>query len=116
MKLQELYERIESDYGTVLNRFGNDEGMLGKFVLYFASDPTYQNLSDAVETFSFADIEGYAHTLKGVAGNLGFDRLQTACSDLVLFIRQSRYDDIQQGFQMVKQEYDSVLEEIHRIQ
>ncbi|WP_040196114.1 Hpt domain-containing protein [Candidatus Soleaferrea massiliensis] len=115
MKLEELYERIESDYEAVLNRFGNDEGMLEKFVLYFAGDPAFQNLSEAVQTFSFAEIEGYAHTLKGVSGNLGFDRLQAACSELVLYIRQSRYEEIRQGFETVKQEYDAVMDGIHRI-
>lgn len=113
MNLQELYEKIESDYNTVLARFCNEESLLNRFVQSFPTDPTYQNLTNAVISHDNAGIEMQAHTLKGVAGNLGFNRLQDACSDVVSCIRKNMLDTLPDNYEKLKQEYELIINKIN---
>ena len=71
MKLEELYQKIGGDLETVMKRIPS-EAMIGKFVRKYANDPTYNRLTAAVEAKNWKDAFLAAHTLKGVAQNLGF--------------------------------------------
>ena len=63
MTTKECYEKIGSNYESILGRFGS-EALVKRFALKFLKDPSY-----AERAFRAA------HTLKGVCLNLGFDRL-----------------------------------------
>ena len=71
MELEELYQKIGGDLKNVMKRIPN-EAMIGKFVRKYANDPTYNRLTAAVEAKNWKDAFLAAHTLKGVAQNLGF--------------------------------------------
>ena len=86
MKLEELYREIGGDLKNVMKRIPN-EAMIGKFVRKYANDPTYNRLTAAVEAKNWKDAFLAAHTLKGVAQNLGFDRLQKSASALTEAVR-----------------------------
>lgn len=86
MKLEELYQKIGGDLKDVMKRIPN-EAMIGKFVRKYANDPTYNRLTAAVEAKNWKDVFLAAHTLKGVAQNLGFDRLQKSASALTEAVR-----------------------------
>ena len=86
MKLEELYQKIGGDLKDVKKRIPN-EAMIGKFVRKYANDPTYNRLTAAVEAKNWKDAFIAAHTLKGVAQNLGFDRLQKSASALTEAVR-----------------------------
>lgn len=116
MNLEELYIKIGSDYETVLARFCNEKSLLSRFVLSFPNDPTYQSLTDAMMAHDNAGIEMQAHTLKGVAGNLGFNKLQDACTDVVSCIRKSNLDDLSDNYENLKQEYELIIDEINMME
>ena len=86
MKLEELYQKIGGDLETVMKRIPS-EAMIGKFVRKYANDPTYNRLTAAVEAKNWKDAFLAAHTLKGVAQNLGFDALYRASSALTEHLR-----------------------------
>ena len=86
MKLEELYQKIGGDLKNVMKRIPN-EAMIGKFVRKYANDPTYNRLTAAVEAKNWKDAFIAAHTLKGVAQNLGFDALYRASSALTEHLR-----------------------------
>ncbi len=86
MTVKEFYEITGGDYARVTELLMRDE-LIKKFVLKFAEDGSYNNLKEAIAK---GDIEGAfraAHTLKGVAANLSFARLQSAVSDLTEQLR-----------------------------
>lgn len=116
MDLKSFYEKMDSRYQTVFERFCNNEAMLGKFVTSFPNDTTFQKLTAAMTDLDYTEIENQAHTLKGLSANLGFEKLQAACSDVVLCVRQKRLDTLQQDFQKLKQEYETLLHEIQMLQ
>ena len=84
MELEELYQKIGGDLKNVMKRIPN-EAMIGKFVRKYANDPTYNRLTAAVEAKNWKDVFIAAHTLKGVAQNLGFDRGAVPLTDESLF-------------------------------
>lgn len=108
MDLKKLYETIGSDYQTVLDRFCGHDEMLAKFVGVFVGDDTFCHLTDAALKLDYPEIESRAHALKGVAGNLGFERLHVACGDLVSSVRFNRLEEVPENFRKVEKEYGIV--------
>ncbi len=114
MKLENFYQKIGSEYTILLERFCNNASLLDKFVRQFPDDPVFHFLKDAVDTSDYCAVENYAHALKGVAANLGFERLQSACSALVLSVREDHLEDIPEQFETAQKEYAIIIDEIHK--
>ena len=114
MNLEELYNKIGTEYQHVLARFCGNEVILSKFVRSFGEDPTYGKLAEAVDAYNEEETEQYAHALKGVSANLGFERLHAACAQVVLDVRQGKPENIPGDFQILKQEYELVTELIKK--
>lgn len=74
MNLEEFYAQIGGDYADTLQRLCN-ENMVKKFVKKYQDDPTCADLHNAVLQQDWEVAFRGAHTLKGVAQNLGFERL-----------------------------------------
>lgn len=72
MNLKDALELAGVDYEMTLNRFSNNAMLLERFVKKFPGDKTFQELDAAVGDKRFGDVERAAHTLKGIAANLGF--------------------------------------------
>ena len=74
MTLKEFYAAVGGDYDATLNRIPK-ESMVLRFVKKYADDKTYAQLTEAVKAQDWETAFRASHTLKGVAQNLGFDRL-----------------------------------------
>ena len=77
MKLKEFYREIGSSYADVTARLGNEE-FVRYFVLLFKDDKSFEELKESLEKGLAEDAFRAAHTLKGVAANLGFSALYEA--------------------------------------
>ena len=80
MSLKECYDKMGADYEDVLSRL-RSEVLVRKFALKFLDDDSYANLKAAMESG--------AHTLKGVAQNLGFGPLYKAAAEVTESLRPS---------------------------
>ena len=74
MTVRESYEKMGANYDGVLSRLGN-EMLIKKFAVKFLKDPSFQDLTDAIEQGDAERAFRAAHTLKGICLNLGFDNL-----------------------------------------
>ena len=74
MTVRECYEKMGANYDGVLSRLGN-EMLIRKFVIKFLKDPSFQDLTAAIEKSDAESAFRAAHTLKGICLNLGFDNL-----------------------------------------
>lgn len=74
MTLQEFYDRIGGDYKATISRLPS-EALIKKFVLKYPGDPSFNQLKDALAAQDWELAFRASHTLKGVAQNLGMDRL-----------------------------------------
>lgn len=81
MTIEEKYICLHGDYVEAKNRLMNDR-LVEKFALKFLSDPSMQQLRDAVVAGDNATAFRAVHTLKGVAANLAFTELRMAASEL----------------------------------
>ena len=80
MTLQEFYARVGGDYDATLRRLPS-EALVKKFLLKYPGDPSFHQLKDALAAEDWELAFRASHTLKGVAQNLGMDRLyQTAAA------------------------------------
>lgn len=115
MNLKEGMEKLDINIEVTLNRFMNNEGMYLRFLRKSADDPTFAMLSKAVETKDYKEIEINAHTLKGVAGNLGFEELMDSCAKLVADVRTEKYESIEEEFSKTAEIYGKIIEVIREI-
>lgn len=81
MTLKEFYAQIGGNYEDTLHRLPS-EALVHRFVLKYPADPSVAQLRDSVSAADWETAFRAAHTLKGVAQNLGFDSLYRAAADL----------------------------------
>lgn len=74
MTLKEFYAQIGGNYEDTLHRLPS-EALVHRFVLKYPADPSVAQLRDSVSAADWETAFRAAHTLKGVAQNLGFERL-----------------------------------------
>ncbi len=118
MTIQECYELIGADYNDVRQRFGNDE-RVKKFFLMFSRDPSYGELTTAMAAGDVATVFRMAHTLKGVAANLGLTELGHTSSELCEATRGGEippgadklYEDVRESYEKVMKAVDLLREE-----
>ena len=60
-------------------------------------------------------IEREAHTLKGVAANLGLDSLRYASDGLVQAVRRKEYDEIPALFEIIKTAHEKMVEVLSQL-
>ena len=105
MNLQEAIKELNINYDEALTRFGGSEAIYQKFLKRFLDDNTYYELEQAWENQNYEEIEKKAHTLKGVAGNLNLENLFSISNDLVQKIRNHQYENLDENYQQIKEEY-----------
>lgn len=86
MNLKEFYDTTGGDYEATVQRLQNEE-FLKQFVIKYAADPSYSNLMAAVADRDWETAFRSAHTIKGIAQNLGFAGLQAAAELLTEDLR-----------------------------
>ena len=89
MKLDEFFRCIGGDYSEAKARFQNDERIV-RFLGMFPGDDSMQNLTNAMNTGDTTTAFCAVNTLKGVAQNLGFDRLYAVSVPLTEAMRGAK--------------------------
>lgn len=108
MKIKEFYQNIGGNYDKALALFMADE-MILMFVDKYKHDTSFANLVKAVEA---QDVKGAfegAHALKGVAGNLFFDKLYLAASALTEQLRPQNAAIDMDLYQVVRKEQEIII-------
>ena len=110
MNIKDLYTELGEDTELVIARFGGNTSFLERFVRKFVEDPTYGHLMKSLEDKDYHEIEIGAHTLKGVAENLGFNKLSVTAASVVQAVRENKTDIIPGLSEAMSAEYKKVLE------
>ena len=71
--MKEKLQTVGVKYDEVLKRFMGKEDFYLRMLKKFLDDKNYEGLKSAVEEKRWADTFTYAHTVKGLCGNLGLD-------------------------------------------
>ena len=86
MTTEQFYEKIGGDYADTVSRLMTEERVL-RFVRKFPADDSFSTLKDALARKSQEEAFRAAHTLKGVAQNLGFCALYEKASAVTEVLR-----------------------------
>ncbi len=109
MDTRRFYESLNENFDAVAARFGSTD-MVGRFALKFAGDPSFDELKLWLGNRDGKQAFRAAHTLKGVAATLGFDRLAAAASALTESLRGGEItDEAQPLYEKVEAEYERVI-------
>ena len=111
--VREMYQEIGSDYGKVTARV--PEKLLPRLVKKYPEDKNFDMLTEAVEKGDYEKAFTASHTLKGMAMNLGFDRLADASSALTEKLRAKSYGQVKELYQSVKKAHEQVLAGINKL-
>lgn len=106
---KEALASLGMNLDQTLARFVGNEALLFRFLGRFADDKTFSQLTDAMASGDREQAFHAAHTLKGVAGNLGLDNLFNAVSPLVEALRAEVAADTGAMYAKVKTAYETAL-------
>lgn len=91
MTVEKFYEYIRGDYAGTKARLMTDERIL-RFVNKFPADGSYQLLLDSLASSNVEESFRAAHTIKGVAQNLGFTALYLSSQEVTEILRGGSLD------------------------
>lgn len=105
MTTGECYDRLGGDYADICRRF-QTEARIQKFLGMLLRDTSYSNLCAALHEGDSEAAFRAAHTLKGVALNLGLGRLTKSSSELTEALREGRDNEaVQPLFLLLERDY-----------
>lgn len=100
--------------GTV-RRLMNKVDLYERLLRRFPEDQSYDQLKNALKEGRVEDAFHAAHTLKGVSGNLGLNRLMEADSILVEVLRKGVSDGADEAMEAVSGAYQETVEAIREL-
>lgn len=93
-----------ADMNGAMDRFLGDQELYGDCFRMFLEDPSFPALEHALSQQDAAAAFDAAHSLKGVAGNLGLTALYQAVCALVEPLRQGQCTGLSPLYQAVRDE------------
>ena len=114
MNINECYQAMGADYEEVFGRL-RSERLITKFVLKFPGDPSFSQLQSTLEEKNVEEAFRAAHTLKGVAQNLGFTPLYEATATLTEVLRAGNLPEDDKMMNTVAKEYERTVAAIEQL-
>ena len=115
MTLSEFYSSLGESLDEVLERL-RLESRIVKYLGLFLSDPSFNELKDAFAKNDAQTAFRAAHTLKGVAANLGLNKLSASSSELTEDLRPGVFTDKSQTLlEKAEADYNAVVEGIKQL-
>lgn len=107
-------KEIGSDTEGALARFMGDEELYVECLESFVDDDNIVKLQSSLDKKRYKDMFNYAHTIKGVAANLGLTTLYNATCILVEKLRNDNYDSVEEDYKIMKNEFDIFISIINK--
>lgn len=116
-KMKEKLAQIGVEYDEVLQRFMGKEDFYLRMLKKFLDDKNYEGLKQTVEQKDWAGAFTYAHTVKGLCGNLGLGAMLEYIVPLTEEVRSAPYNEesIMEYMQNVSSAYEKTIEAIQSL-
>ena len=108
MTLKDCYAALGGDYEDAIARL-RSEGLVGKFVLRFPEDKSYDLLLTSLEAGEVQEAFRAAHTIKGTCQNLSFTGLADAASAMTEALRAGDLEGGRALLDRVRGEYERTV-------
>ena len=108
---------IGVDYDEVLKRFMGKEDFYLRMLKKFLDDKNYEGLKQEVEQKNWPEAFTYAHTVKGLCGNLGLGGMLDYVAPLTEEVRSEPYNEesIVNYMDNVSKAYEKTVEVIQSL-
>ena len=106
--LIESLQDLGNDTQSAVRRFAGNTDLYTHFLLNFLKDDTYQKLSAALQCEDWKAMLSEAHTLKGVAGNLGLNKLHQISADIVAALRAGDFTAAKDAYGVLAIAYQEI--------
>ncbi len=116
MDLNEFAEAAGMDLNEVLERFSGNRALLVRMIKKFPGDTAFTELSSAMGTRNYKAASEAAHSLKGLAGNLGFNSLFALAGRMNRQGKAGDYSDFESLFSELKPDYERIVEAIRELE
>ena len=104
-----------TDWEDTLNRFMNNEDLYVKILSKFPHDLSFDNLKKKMKEGDLSASFAYAHTFKGLAGNLGLTHLFRTASRLTEELRSNSVVDAPVLMENLTAQYEAVCAIIRKM-
>lgn len=113
---REIFEAYGADYEITMERFMGSEKMYLECLNMLFDDENMQNLEKALRSSNLQNAFEAAHTLKGVAGNMGLTHLYNAiCTIVELLRKKEKRNDYLELYEAIRLEFQKVDQLRHRL-
>lgn len=99
---------IGVDTDAALTRLARNERVYKKVLCNFLSDTNFKELEKSIESKDYEKIMFFAHSLKGISGNLGMEPLFRKLDKLVKKIHNNDFGNIDNLFLQISDIYHSI--------
>ncbi|MEG2176445.1 MAG: Hpt domain-containing protein [Oscillibacter sp.] len=99
--MDDLIEKLTAyggDMDGAMGRFVDDAALYESCFTVFLADEAFPKLGEALETSDYEKAFEYAHTLKGVTGNMGLTPLYEVICQIVEGLRGKHLDHLQEDY------------------
>lgn len=107
MTLETFYKTVGGDLAATTARLGS-AAMAERFLRMFTGDDSFATLAEAMGAEDVQRAFRAAHTLKGVAANLGLERLRETASALTEALRAGNLQEAKGLFPPTEEAYRQV--------
>lgn len=107
--LEEL-EKQGVDLERVMKRFMGKEELYLKFLNRFPEDMNFQNMQQQFQQGNLEEAFKAAHTLKGLAANLGLDGIIKSVYPITEKLRAGLADGVAELMEQAEKEYKQIME------
>lgn len=115
---QEIKESLSAagvNMEDAMERLMNNEMLFERLLMKFKNDKNFAGLEKALEDQNYDDAFHCAHTLKGVAGNLGMEELTNADIVVVEKLRSQNHEGLEEDMKAVREAYTKIMEVLQGI-
>lgn len=113
--LEEFFSSVESNAGDVINRLGGSEALVKRFLGKFPKDESFSLLEKSLENNDTETAFRAAHTLKGLAANLGIQSLYVKAANVTELLRGGDLEGGKKDFPPLKEEYEAVIQKLEAL-
>ncbi|MDD5937184.1 MAG: Hpt domain-containing protein [Clostridiales bacterium] len=96
----------KADLKNALLRVAGNEDIYERLLQKFLLDQNFSNLKTCLTTQNYENAFPYAHTLKGLAGNLGLTPIYESVDPIVELLRNNTTEGISELFLSLEQTYN----------
>ncbi len=108
--LREAYQSVGADYDDVFHRLMDSDDMVARFAGKFLEDPSMEQLEAALAAGNVEAAFRAAHTLKGVAQNLGLTNVYEPASVLTESLRGGSLEGADELAVPVREQYAATVD------